>query len=1402
MYVLKRNLRIITSFLVATMSASVFTAFVGKEAVLASESKDASNTCLGVVDTNVPAGTEESNVLFSTAISGEMGQEGTEYKQTFIKPNIRVLLRDDRSASKDGYEVDIPYNVTGDGADAVTRVSVLILDKKLEDATSNILLYEGLTGSYSKTGEGTFMLPRTLDDKVWGKDYNVYLIAEDINEGKENDYASVPLLLPVLGNNGWIQDGTNWYYIEGGDKITGWKQIADNWYYFNNSGVMQTGWANVNNTWYYLGDNGIMVTGWLELSGKKYYLDSDGKMATGTKTIDGKEYEFDNYGVLVTKEYKITLNDVKGGDATLSASTAIAGSEITVTVTPVEGYEFDLIKVNDQEIKDKKFTMPAADVNLVVVCKKIEYNVKVSETEHGKTTVNTNKANVGDEITITATPDAGYYVFDYYVNDEKIDGNKFTMPAKDVEVKVQYVDFPYSVMYDYDSDMVVVDPKESTNDVCSFGIKAKDGYEITSVKSGDKELEPANGLYKLTSPKGRVVITITAKAKAATKAGWLKEDGNWYYYDSNLKKATGWLKYEDNWYYLNDEGVMQTGWLKTGGKKYYLLSDGKMVTGKQNISGEDYEFDSNGALVTKVYLITLKDVKGGNAEVSAITAKEGDEITITVTPSTGYEFELIKVNGNEIKDKKFKMPADDVELFVQCKKIDYKITVVETENGKVTVNTTTANVGDEIKITATPDADYLISKYVVNGEESDKDTFEMPAKDVEVKVIFAKIPYSVMYDYDSSMVEVDPKEVTDDICTFEVKAKDGYEIVSVKVDDKDVAVADGLYKLTAPEGRIVVKITAKAKSSSKTGWVQENNTWYYYKDDGSKATGWQKIDEKWYFFDDQGAMKTGWLQDKDTWYYLNASGEMATGWLTIGSNKYYLESDGKMVTGKKTIDGKEYEFGSNGALISGASDTYPVTLVDVKGGNATVSATSAKAGEEITVTVTPVEGYEFKLINVNGTEINDTKFKMPAEEAKLTVVCKKIDYKITVIETENGKTTVNTTTANAGDEITITATPDDGYYVLEYSVNGEKIENTVFTMPAKDAEVKVTYKKALYKVTFEYDSAMVTLTKKGASDDFFTFAVAANEGYEVDDVRANGIALSEADGIYKVNKPTGEIKITVSSKAIPKKGWISENNKWYFYNDDGSLATGWKQIKRVWYFFNSDGIMQTGWINDSGKWYYCNMLGAMVVNDWVEDNGAKYYFGPSGEMAIGWVKYNDVWYYLGASGAMAKECWVKSGAAWYYMNANGIMITGWNSINGTWYCFDENGAMRTGWVQSKSDWYYLNPATGIRVRGWNKINDLWYYFKTENAKMATGLQEVEGKKYYFKADGSLASYEYCDGLWVNSDGTCTSQNKAKWEKDDKGWYFTDSNGWYAKDCSLKINGKTYDFDASGYCKNP
>ncbi|CAI3192164.1 hypothetical protein CNEO2_1030010 [Clostridium neonatale] len=59
-------------------------------------------------------------------------------------------------------------------------------------------------------------------------------------------------------------------------------------------------------------------------------------------------------------------------------------------------------------------------------------------------------------------------------------------------------------------------------------------------------------------------------------------------------------------------------------------------------------------------------------------------------------------------------------------------------------------------------------------------------------------------------------------------------------------------------------------------------------------------------------MKTGWLNDNGTWYYLQSNGAMKTGWLNDNGTWYYLQSNGAMAK-NTTIDG--YRLGSNGAWI-------------------------------------------------------------------------------------------------------------------------------------------------------------------------------------------------------------------------------------------------------------------------------------------------------------------------------------------------------------------------------------------------------------------------------------------------------------------------------------------------------
>lgn len=118
-------------------------------------------------------------------------------------------------------------------------------------------------------------------------------------------------------------------------------------------------------------------------------------------------------------------------------------------------------------------------------------------------------------------------------------------------------------------------------------------------------------------------------------------------------------------------------------------------------------------------------------------------------------------------------------------------------------------------------------------------------------------------------------------------------------------------------GKTMVDVRNEVKAlMSKKGWIEIDDKWYYYYNDGKFAVGWAKINNKWYYFEADGVMKTGWLKDSK-WYYLNDQGKMVTGWQYIDDKWYYFANSGAMKTGWVKTKGDWYFLGKDGAMVTG-----------------------------------------------------------------------------------------------------------------------------------------------------------------------------------------------------------------------------------------------------------------------------------------------------------------------------------------------------------------------------------------------------------------------------------------------------------------------------------------------------
>ena len=183
--------------------------------------------------------------------------------------------------------------------------------------------------------------------------------------------------------------------------------------------------------------------------------------------------------VITPTTYTVTVSNDGNGTGTAAPSTAAAGTTITLTATPNPGYHLEEWQVfsGGVTIKDDKFTMPSANVEVKAIFEKdappapTEFTITVTSGGNGTASASPAKAAAGTEITLTATPDKGYHFKEWQVisGGVTIKDDKFTMPSANVEVKAIFEkDAPpapteFTVIFDGNGGTPSVDSMTTTN---------------------------------------------------------------------------------------------------------------------------------------------------------------------------------------------------------------------------------------------------------------------------------------------------------------------------------------------------------------------------------------------------------------------------------------------------------------------------------------------------------------------------------------------------------------------------------------------------------------------------------------------------------------------------------------------------------------------------------------------------------------------------------------------------------------------------------------------------------------------------------------------------------------------------------------------------------------------------
>ena len=458
---------------------------------------------------------------------------------------------------------------------------------------------------------------------------------------------------------------------------------------------------------------------------------------------------------------------------------------------------------------------------------------------------------------------------------------------------------------------------------------------------------------------------------------------------------------------------------------------------------------------------TITVTSGGNGTASASHAKAvaGTEIRLTATPKTGYHFKEWEVisGGVTIKDDKFLMPNDNVEVKAIFEK---DAPPAPTDPAKPSIS--------------------VIGTYTYNGSEHT----------------------ATVIGYDSATMDITGNTATDaGDYTVSVTSQTG-KWADGSTDAVTAAWSIGKATQEAPTGLIGVAPTTVGGSDGKISGVTDKMEYRMAGERSYTACSGTEIDnlsagnyfvryaeDNNHFASSDAAVTVGEgasLADCTITFNGNGgSGNVDSVTVKAGTN-YILPACGFTAPTDQEfkvweIGGTEYKVGDS-YTVNGDTEikalwensvitptTYTVTVGNDGNGTGTATPSTAAAGTEIRLSATPKTGYHFKEWEVisGGVTIKDDKFLMPNDNVEVKAIFEEdappvpTEFTITVKTDGNGTASASLAKAAAGTEITLTATPKEGYHFKEWEVmsGGVTIKDNKFIMPSANVEVKAIFEK-------------------------------------------------------------------------------------------------------------------------------------------------------------------------------------------------------------------------------------------------------------------------------------------------------------------------------------------------------
>ncbi len=731
------------------------------------------------------------------------------------------------------------------------------------------------------------------------------------------------------------------------------------------------------------------------------------------------------------------------------------------------------------------------------------------------------------------------YSFDGWYLSGELTPFDFTTPiTEDTALYGSYVAIDYNVtLVDQDGKQIGETETANFGDKIEFEIVAPAGYEVVSVTSEPViddfvfDMETYEGSF--TMPASDVTLTATFELIPVPYEAAV-------YLDEKIIADDFFLEGEDVSFDLSEHiGLGVTASVTGPEDVEFDFTDGVLSF---EMPAKDVDFELVLTPIVLEYTITVDpEIEGGDVLPDTILAAEGATVTLSYTEDEGYTFisyyaytESTETPIAVSDDGTFTMPAEDVivgAIFLPDVPVEkYTVTVLPSENGKASADVTEAEEGDLITITATPDDGYQTVAIYLDGQPlevvDDEAYFLMPAKDVEVSAVFAEIPVggsTVTYVDEKGVIETVSYEIGEEVVYHVTTVPEGKRLGSVDFEPHMIPYIDHeacTVEFTAAEGNYTATISYIAPF-----------TVYLVDQDG------EPIGDFEYFAEDSVEIDMG----------------------------MYLGVEVESATSEPEIEDLECEDGVITFTMPAEDVTVTVTLKPIVPETATVVFIDGITEEEVATETVIVGAYLTEIPNEpvhegmtftgwyrEGSDVPYDFATMPVME-NMTLYADYVEtpvveeYIITVYsKIENGSVTADKEKAQAGDTVTLTNTPAEGYVFNGYTVLTEAMmpvvveDDGTFVMPAENVTVFADFQPETvitYTVSYvDQDGRTIATSEKYEEGDYVSFFIPPRTGADAVSVDTDPVIedfdydLELMTGAFTM--PASDVTVTVTYEAF------------------------------------------------------------------------------------------------------------------------------------------------------------------------------------------------------------------------------------------------------------------------------